>query len=125
MKNEQLGIFINSPFVEYLVGICEAVITEKGQEEKNIIFAASKDIKKKVSLKDVKVRMIKKFDLKDFKTTFKEELTAVNNYNKNQKLGLSHLQILQITYSLNIAGDTSEETITQEFKKLENFYQSK
>lgn len=127
MKKEQIGIFINNPFVEYLVGICEEQVTKDNSEEKFIVFARNTDlgIEKTEMLKKIKERMVKKFDLKEFKSTYKKELTAVNNFNKNNKLGLTHLQILQITYSLNIIGDTSEEAISQEYKKINLFYNSK
>lgn len=127
MKKEQIGIFINNPFVEYLVGICEEQTTPDNSEEKFIVFARNTDlgIEKTEMLKKIKDRLVKKFDLKEFKSTYKKELTAVNNFNKNNKLGLTHLQILQITYILNIIGDTSEEALSQEYKKLNLFYNSK
>lgn len=123
MKKEQLGIFVNSSIIEYVVGLCEA-IQKDGQEEKNIFFVKTKDFEYKESLKDVKSRMTKKFDLPEFKSTYKEELAAVNKYNKNHKLELTHLQILQITYNLNIIGDCSDESITEQYKKLNLYYES-
>ncbi len=127
MKKEQIGIFINNPFVEYLVGICEEQVTEDNSEEKFIVFARNKNlgIEKIEPLKNIKVRMVKKFDLKEFKSTYKKELNAVNKFNKNNKLGLNHLQILQITYILNIIDDLSDSAISKEYEKLNLFYNSK
>lgn len=123
MKNEQIGIFVNTPFTEYLVGSCESIMQDE-QEEKVIFFIKTKDFEYYKSLKDVKSLMIKKFDLTDFKSTYKEELNAVNLYNKNKKIALSHLQILQITYNLSTIGDTSDAVITEQYEKLNLYYKS-
>lgn len=123
MKNNQIGIFINQPFVEYLVGICESSTTS--DNEKNIVFAESTNLKITVPLKDVKASMIKKFELSEFKSTYKEALNAVNAYNKKEKLSLSHLQILQLTYALTALGDYSDTAVKKEYQKLEMFYNKK
>lgn len=120
MKNEQIGIFINTGNLEYLVGIC--VNLPNQTDEKGIMLAETKTKSFVEPLKTVKVNMIKKFDLNDFKAKFKDELTFVNNHNKENKLSLSHLQILQITYILNIRGEKTENTFLEAFNNLNNFY---
>lgn len=121
MKAEQIGIFIGKSPVDYLAGLCE-VETKNHVEEKFIIFASNKTKTFKEPLKEIKSQMIKKFDSEEFKNMVKEELDIIHAYNREHKLNLPYLQILQIAYTLNRCGDLTEKSLVETINKLTNFY---